>query len=172
MGWTRGRDVRHDIIPVTLHDHVARSKQLTTTALAQASSDRSSPAPRAEPGSRLGGSLLNGRSIVVYRSTVDIRDDILNVQPTRGTRPRMRRPRTRLRKPTTPTRGTLFPHGGHATPGGAERRALRMSSRTQHRPSTSNRACLTRFDGVTDVPFLVTRLRPDVTRDRTPRTCV
>ena len=45
-----------------------------------------------------------------------------------------------------------------------------MSPRTQHRPSTSNRACLTRFDGVTDVPFLVTRLRPDVTRDRTPRT--
>ena len=115
VSYSLGRDVRHDIIPVALHDHVARSKQLTTTALAQASSDRSSPAPRAEPGSRLGGSLLNGRSIVVYRSTVDIRDDILNVQPTRGTRPRMRKPRTRLRKPTTPTRGTLFPHGGHAT---------------------------------------------------------
>ena len=96
---------------------------------------------------------MNGRSIVVYRSTVDIRDDILNVQPTRGTIPRMRKPRTRLRKPTTPTRGTLFPHGGHATPGGAELRALRMSCRTQHRPSTSNRACLTRFDGVTNVPL-------------------
>ena len=42
VSYSLGRDVRHDIIPVALHDHVARSKQLTTTALAQVSPDRAS----------------------------------------------------------------------------------------------------------------------------------
>ena len=53
----------------------------------------------------------------------------------------------------SPPRWSHVPHGGPATPGETQRLALRISSRRQHRPSTSNRACSTRFDGVTNVPL-------------------